>query len=59
MTITDKYGRPWEYLDALKWEVHQPGAFSVVSADGVPLCGRYVEGQEPVRYVDYRWSVKE
>lgn len=57
MTATNPYGRRWDELDSLKAFAHLPGAFSLLSADGLPLCGRVVEGQKPVVYTALGWKV--
>jgi hypothetical protein len=55
--VVNTYGRPWAELDSLRALVTTPGAFSLVSRDGVPLVGRHVRGEVPVRLVATEWGV--
>lgn len=59
--VRDRHGRKWEELDALKMRVsaeEEAGgkAFSVTTAEGAPLAGKYT-GDEPVRLVSTAWSI--
>ena len=53
--VVDKYGRPWEEFDSIRAQALLPHPFSLVSEDGVPLCGVAVDGQQATSYVATGW----
>ena len=54
--VTNLYGRPWEEFDSVRAQALIAGAFTLESESGVPLCGRQVDGEVPVRYVAQGWK---
>ena len=53
--VVDKYGRPWEEFDSIRAQALLPHPFTLVSEDGVPLCGVCVDGKEPQHFTAAGW----
>ena len=59
MIAVNQYGRQWDELDALKAQAHLRGAFTLLSADGLPLCGRHIDGELSATYIAGDWHAQD
>ena len=56
MKIKNKYNREWEELDSIRAQAFIPKSFTLVSEDGIPLCGQRVDGIKPEKYIAKDWK---
>ena len=57
--LCDDWGIGWGQLRARLWLEDVKGACAIFSRDGIPLCGRWVEGEEPKLFIAPHWSARE